>query len=440
MNRLFRQVDNAPLIVFRIFFGALLALETFGAIVTGWVRANLVVPTYTFPYIGFEWLKPLPGNGMYIWFAAMGVLGILIMLGYRYRLSLGLFTVFWFAAYLMQKASYNNHYYLLFLICVIMLLLPANAAMSWDARKNPAIRNDAMPQWCSIVMVAQIAIVYFFAALSKFYPGWVNGLFIQEMLSVPAGRYHISLFRQHAFHVFIAYAGILFDLFIIPLFLWRKTRTLALVASLLFHLFNAVFLQIGIFPFFALSFAVFFYPPSRIRALFFRHKAEVNFVAKEWIPKKVFYGIFIPYFVLQISLPLRHYFIKGDVLWTEEGHRLSWRMMLRVRDGDLDYKIVNKKTGEEIPYNYRLELTHKQLVFVQSKPDGIWQMAQHIRREFEAKGIKVQIYASAWCSINNGPRRPLINPDVDLCSVKWSQLFHNEWITDYKGSGEALGD
>ena len=141
-NRLFTQIDNAPLIVFRIFLGFLLACETFGAIITGWVKSNLAEPKFTFSHIGFEWLQPLPGYGMYFYFAAMGILGLLIMAGYKYRWSLGLFTLLWTGTYLMQKTSYNNHYYLLILVCVIMWFLPANRYASIDAAQNPGIKKN----------------------------------------------------------------------------------------------------------------------------------------------------------------------------------------------------------------------------------------------------------------------------------------------------------
>ncbi|HSR60491.1 MAG TPA: HTTM domain-containing protein, partial [Robiginitalea sp.] len=62
---LFSRIDNSPLVLFRICFGVLIALECFGAIATGWVRRTLVEPEFTFPFIGFEWLQPLPGMGMY---------------------------------------------------------------------------------------------------------------------------------------------------------------------------------------------------------------------------------------------------------------------------------------------------------------------------------------------------------------------------------------
>ena len=112
--QLFKRIDNAPLIIFRIFFGLLLAAESFGAIATGWVRRVFVDAQFTFSHIGMEWLQPLPGNGMYFYFVVMGISGILVMLGYRYRLSLLTFTILWAGVYFMQKSSYNNHYYLLF--------------------------------------------------------------------------------------------------------------------------------------------------------------------------------------------------------------------------------------------------------------------------------------------------------------------------------------
>ena len=123
---LFRKIDNAQLVVFRIFYGLLVAAECYGAIATGWVRRTMVEPKFTFSFIGFEWLQPLPGNGMYIYFAVMGTLGLLIALGYKYRFSALGFAIMWTGVYLMQKTSYNNHYYLLMLLAYIMAIFPAN--------------------------------------------------------------------------------------------------------------------------------------------------------------------------------------------------------------------------------------------------------------------------------------------------------------------------
>lgn len=104
---------------------------------------------------------------------------------------------------------------------------------------------------------------------------------------------------------------------------------------MIFHIFNSITLQIGIFPFFALTFALFFYEPETIRRLFLEksQKLEDENLSQNLYGKRIVYFLMIPYLIIQIALPLRHHFIEGDVLWTEEGHRLSWRMMLRERNG-----------------------------------------------------------------------------------------------------------
>ena len=158
-NRLlFQKIDNSPLIIFRIFFGFLIACESFGAIATGWVRRNLIEPRYTFPFIDFDWLQPLPGAGMYLYFFTMGVFGLCIAVGYKYRFSIISFTVLWTAVYLMQKTAYNNHYYLLILISLFMCFMPAHKNYSLDIKKTPDQRTDAMYSYVKWVIVLQLFI------------------------------------------------------------------------------------------------------------------------------------------------------------------------------------------------------------------------------------------------------------------------------------------
>lgn len=429
-QRLFLQIDNAPLIIFRIFLGFLLACETFGAIATGWVKSNLVDPTYTFSHIGMEWLQPLPGYGMYAYFIVMGILGLLVMVGYRYRLSMGLYTLLWAGAYFMQKTSYNNHYYLLLLVCLMMLFLPAHRYASIDAKRNPSIQKLTMPAWCSWVMIIQVTIVYFYATLAKFYPGWLNGTFIHNLLNQSVTNPTLNeIMTQPWFYLFITYAGMAFDLMVVPLMLFKRTRTMAFVASLIFHIFNSITLQIGIFPFFALSFAVFFYPPDTIRKLFFKKKPVAQDAGQPTNEgKNILKYFFVPYLILQLLLPLRHYLIKGDVLLTEEGHRLSWRMMLRARGGFTNFKVVDKKTGELLPFDIHGAFTHKQISSMETKPDMIWQTAQYIHKHFAEKGKDVAVYANTRVNINSGPFFTLIDPKTDLAAAKWNYFFHCDWI------------
>jgi vitamin K-dependent gamma-carboxylase len=437
-NFFFKPIDNAPLIVFRILFGALVAAESFGAIATGWVKEVLINPEFTFSHIGFEWIQPLPGYGMYFYFATMGVLGLLMMIGYKYRLSAFLFAILWLVVYLMQKSAYNNHYYLLALVAFIMVILPAHRYASFDAKQNVAIKKLTMPRWISLFMIALICIVYFYATVAKFYPDWLDGTVTRNLFSSKK-EYPIVgfLFDKHWFHLFIAYAGIGFDGLVVPLLLWSRTRTIALLASLFFHLFNAVIIQIGIFPFFALSFILFFYNPKTIRKIFLRKKPEISVNNEhDFELKSAFLYLLIPFFVVQLLLPLRHNFIEGNVFWTEEAHRHSWRMMLRSRWGTATFNVVDKKTGEILPQYNTEKLSKKQLRSLNTKGDFMWQMAQRIKKEYALKNIDVSVYIDAKVSLNGKPMLQYTNPSIDIAATKWKQWSHNEWIVLY--SNEVL--
>lgn len=433
LSALLKPIDNAQLVLFRIVFGLLIALHCLQSINSDWVRRNFMLPTYTFSHIGMEWLQPLPGNGMLYYFYAMAILGILISIGLFYRWSLVLFTILWAGVYFMQKTAYNNHHYLLLLLSIMMLFLPANSASSVDARIKPSLRRSHIPQWCIWVLILQVGIVYFYATVAKLYPDWLDGTFTREMLSKHATPTLKSLYSQKWFYLFIAYAGILFDLLVVPLLLWRRTRLLAFIASLIFHLFNKIHLGIGIFPFLALSFTLLFFPPETIRKIFFRTKVLPAITSvKDNYGKRLLLYFFVPYFIFQLLFPLRHWLIEGDVLWTEEGHRLSWRMMLRNRSGYSKFYVVDHQTKEKKRYKLKRILTKKQIRGMQTKPDMIWQTAKKIKEDYEKQGKKVSIYIDSKVSINKKPLQRLIDPNVDFAEARWNYFTHNEWILRYK--------
>ena len=431
LNRfLFQKIDNSPLIIFRIFLGLLIASEGFGAIMTGWVRRTLVEPQFTFNFIGFEWLQPLPGMGMYFYFALMGVLGLFIAFGYKYRWSMVAFALMWWGVYLMQKTSYNNHYYLLALIASIMCFLPAHRAYSIDAKKNPALQTDGMFAYVKWIMVLQLLIVYTYAAIAKLYGDWLDFTFLKLLMESKSHYWLIGdLFKVAWFQKFIGISGFLFDLLVIPALLWKPTRNIAFGCAIFFHLFNSIVFQIGIFPYMALAFTVFFYEPETIRKIFFKKKKvfeKSSLVVPNFRNALLIIGGI--YFIVQILLPVRHHFIEDDVLWTEEGHRLSWRMMLRSRNGRVVFLVVNKENKKSKHIRLSDFLTKKQRSKIGSYPDFMWQFAQHLKKEHAAIGEDIEVYVDSKVSINGRPPQQLINPNVDLASVKWDHLRHHEWI------------
>lgn len=426
---LFKKTDNAQLAVFRILYGLLVSAECYGAIATGWVRKTLVEPKFTFSFINFEWLQPLPGNGMYIYFAIMGTLGILIALGYKYRFSAFAFALMWSGVYLMQKTSYNNHYYLLMLIGFIMALLPANRNASLDSKLNPDIHSHSMYNYVRWIIVLQLFIVYTYASVAKLYGNWLDFSVIEILMKGKKDLFLIGDFLQFKWvHKAVAIFGIMFDLLVIPALLWKPTRKPAFVLSLFFHLFNSMVFQIGIFPYLSLAFIVFFFEPQTIRNIFLGTK-QVEIEQQATYPKNRMLTIsaFSIYFMVQL-LPLRHHMFPGDVLWTEEGHRLSWRMMLRSRSGSIGVKVVKQRTGETKRIDLDDHLTKKQARSLACYPDFVWQFAQYLKKEYAKKGEAVQVFVTNRVKVNNSRYHEFIDPKVDLANVPWKHFSHNEWI------------
>ena len=438
---LFSRVDNSPLVVFRAFFGLLIMLEAWGAIATGWVRRIFVDPEFTFNFIGFDFLQIFPGTGphMYAYFVIMGIFGLMVMLGYRYRLAIVGYAIMWSAVYLMQKSAYNNHYYLLMLLLWIMALFPAHTSFSLDAKRNPAIRDESMPNWVPLLIIAQLWIVYTYASIAKLYPDWLDASAPQLLMSGRKNTWLIGDLLQLSWVPWVvAYVGIIFDGLIIPALLWKKTRKWAFGISIFFHLFNSVVFQIGIFPYMSLAFTVFFFPREVIYNIFVKKwKTFYEATQEVRVPKlrNLGLGVIGVYLVIQVLLPSRHWLIDDNVLWSEEGHRLSWRMMLRTKSGTSHFTILDKATNKRTTVKLQDYLSKKQMRNIRTKPDVIWQFAQRLKKEYAEKGQDISVFVKCRIRINGRKSARLIDSKVDLAAVKWNPWKHADWILD---SGDYL--
>ncbi len=435
---LFQQVDNSGLVVFRVVFGFLILAEGWGAIATGWVHETFIEPQFTFTFMGFEWLKPLPGNGMYIYFAVMGTMGLLVMLGLFYRYAIVSYGIMWTCVYLMQKSHYNNHYYLLVLLLAFMALMPAHKYFSLDVRLNRVKQALTCPRWCYIVFILKLFVVYTYASFSKVYDDWLVAAPIENWFLYKKDYWLIGPLLQYKWvHYAVAYGGILFDGLVIPALLWRRTRWLAFGIGLFFHLFNSAVFHIGIFPYMMIGTAVFFFPQAQVRAFFFKKKPPVqvqpvpaNFTLSSL--QKVGVVAFTLYFALQILLPVRYHLYKGNVHWTEEGHRLAWKMMLRAKSGSVSFVVKDPATEKVYVARNRDYVTPNQDRKMAVRPDMIWQLAQRIKKDYQAnKGIaNPQVYIRSRARLNNHKYYPLIDPEVDLGNEPWHRFKSHPWITN----------
>ena len=87
----FKQIAPYSLVFFRIAFGVCMLVEVWRYFKHDWVARYFIIPEFHFTYWPFDFLSPLPGNGMYWLFALLGLCALFIALGCFYRVAATLF-------------------------------------------------------------------------------------------------------------------------------------------------------------------------------------------------------------------------------------------------------------------------------------------------------------------------------------------------------------
>ncbi len=155
-----------------------------------------------------------------------------------------------------------------------------------------------------------------------------------------------------------------------------------------------------------IALTLFFFPGETIRKRFFKRKSAANIpgpVAEPRYSRFIMAALSI-YFIIQIALPLRHILIPGSVLWTEEGHRMAWHMMLRSKSGHISFHGKVPETGEQIEINLHDYFTPLQCRQIAKYPDMTWQAAQILKKIYAKKGYPtIALYAAGEVSLNGGP-------------------------------------
>lgn len=430
-RRLAAPADLASIAVFRMMFGLLLLWEVWRYVSAGWVNGYYVDPAFNFTYAGFSWVRPLPAAGMMAVFAVLGVAALMFALGAWYRSSAIVLAVGYTYVFLLEQARYLNHFYLICLFAAMMVLVPAGRVWSVDALVRPDRRADVAPRWWLALLQTQLAVVYAYAGLAKLNEDWLSG---EPMRAWLADRTDVALigrwFTEEWMVLGMSWGGLLFDLLIIPALLWRRTRVVAVLAAISFHLLNEELFQIGIFPWFAMAATTLFFRPDWPRRIL-RLAPATGAVATSGAGPRLrrTAGVLLVVFVAaQVLVPLRHLAIPGDVAWTEEGHRFAWRMKLRTKSADTAFRVTDPATGATRTLDPRSELESWQATSMQARPDMIAQFARHLADRAEADGFaRPEVRVDATASLNGRPTAVLVDPDVDLAAQPaWD--VHRDWI------------
>ena len=463
--RLFAPVDIAAVVYFRILFYSIMLWDVWRYWQNGWIKEYYIDPTFHFTYYGLGWIRPLPGGAMYALFLALAALAACCLLGFRYRIAAPLFALGNAYVFLLDETTYQNHYYLVSTISILMAVLPANRALSLDARRWPALRSDTAPAWTLWLLRAQVAIPYVYGGLAKLKADWLHG---QPMKMWLAANSDFPVFGRLFTHDWASYvfswSGLLLDLFVVPALLWRPTRLLAYGAVVLFHLTNARLFPIGIFPWLMIGATAIFFPPSwpRLGGLWRparraphrppgrRKKGPAG--APTRTPgltptQRVTLALLGGVLAFQLLMPLRHVLYPGPVSWTEEGLRFAWHMRLRAKQGEATFFVTDPASGGRWEVDPADGLLHHQVENLAVHPDMVLQYAHHLADRWRGDGYgRVEVRAEAYAALNGRDPRPLIDPEVDLAAQPRT-LRHQPWVMPLEeplpagwGSGVSQGD
>ncbi len=438
----FRKTTSAaPLAVFRLLFGLML----FGSIVRfwskGWIAELYIQPRYFFPFYGFEFVRPL-GQYTYLLFAICALSALFVAIGLFYRVAVtSLFLSFTYIE-LIDKSTYLNHYYFTSMVCLLLIFLPAHAYFSVDAYRQRRLLAGTIPAWCIDSLKLFVALLYVFAGLAKLNSDWLlSALPLRIWLPAHNDLPVVGFLFNYGWTPYVfSWFGCLYDLSI-PFLLWyRPTRLWAYAAVVVFHGLTALLFPIGMFPYIMIVTALIFFSANfhltivrkisqllSIPTTFLLAHRTYRFLP---VMAKLTVAVLTLFFAVQFMFPLRYLLYPGELFWTEQGYRFSWRVMLMEKAGYAQFT-VKDRSGHQTIVNNASFLTPLQEKMMATQPDMLLQYAHILQQHYARRGFQnPEVYVDSYVALNGRLGKPLIDQNTNLANEQES--FKNKaWITQF---------
>ena len=452
MDFLFKKNDIASLIFFRIVFGVLATIESISLFSYLHLYKKAFDPEkFHFKYFGFEWVEPMPEPFMSIFFVVLTLLGLCIIVGWRYRLTTLLYAFGFSYTYFLDASFYLNHGYLFMVLCFAMFFYPVHRAYSFDVLQKRVTPIQSVPYWPLFLLKFLMGVVYIYGGIAKLNPDWLNAIPLKFWLANKSDLFLIGPIVAKEWVAYaMSYGGVVLDLFVVLFLLNKKTRPWAFGFVLFFHFINLLIFEIGIFPWMSTALTMLYFSPDFPRRAWswlsakslrmqgigdwwqnlwvkdFNRVEELNYSAFQ---QKTVSLVLIIFCSIQLLLPLRHHLYKGKVLWTEQGHRYSWRMMLRSKYGQGDFKILDPHSKKRITVRAKQYLSKRQAHKMCSHPYMILQFAHYLRDKYEEDGfVDPEVYAHLKIKVNGRPYAHYVDRERDLGKVEWSAFRSIDWL------------
>ena len=366
------------------------------------------------------------------------------MIGLKYKTSIILFFLSFTYIELMDKTTYLNHYYFISILSFLLIFIPANATFSVDNIINQK-KFTNIPRWSVDVLKLLITIVYLYAGIAKINSDWLIEamplkIWLQSKYDLPLiGG---SLLQMEWVHYAMSWGGMLYDLSIPFLLMINKTRIIAFILVLFFHVFTLILFPIGMFPHIMIFSSMIFFSSNFHEKIIYQIRQVITKVSKKVKPKKIeietsdLYVIYkqnltlfvvTSFFIIQILLPFRYQLYPGELFWHEQGYRFSWRVMLIEKIGYTNFKIRSPNDGTSFMVDSSQHLTPFQLKQMSFQPDFILEFAHYLGEKYSTENNKVEVYAESFVALNGRPSKRFIDPDINLINEQES-FKDKTWI------------
>ena len=438
----YAETSIAPLVVFRIIFGLMMFVGTLRFWLKGWIHDFFIKPDHFFHYYGFEWVKPMGDFGMYTIFCLLLICSLSIALGFYYRTSSILFFILFTYVEFVDVTNYLNHYYFISLVSFLLCFLPANLFFSLDTFFYRVKPQERVSNWTLAILKFQLGLVYFFAGIAKLNYDWLFNAMPMSIWLQAKTHWPIlgALFTEKWVAYSCSWVACIFDLTVAFFLLSKRFRPIAYFVLVIFHVITGLMFPIGMFPWIMILVTLIFFSSdfhksiiafiSQIFNIKVQEQNFTRFIVSKGIKRKLLSVFLLTYVLIQLILPIRYLFYPGDLFWTEQGYRFSWRVMLMEKAGTAFFYVTDPETGNRGEVNNCDFLTPNQEKMMATQPDLILQYAHIIKEEVESRGLKNPVInAEVYVTLNGSRSKLFIDPEVDLTTLK-DDFKPKDWIFD----------
>jgi len=461
---LFTQIDASVVSLFRIVFGCFMVYQMMYYFQIDYTYQFMAGPQLLFSYPGLSFMQPLPLGILKIVHVALLLAAVLIAIGLWYRYAITFFFIGFTYFSFIDITLYNNHIYLIALLAFVMIFIDADRKYSISARRTKTHPILKIPAWNQYLLVFLIALPYFYGGIAKLSSNWLDTNLVSIMVDASGASTLSNLFSKEVLVGFLKYGGIVYDLGIVFLLLFKRTRLLGILLVIIFNYTNhsLLFDDIGIFPFLMICSTILFFNAEKVNDFIqsFKNKEKANKVSKKeakrlrklskktasaseivaqpteqlftrtakqtWVT--VCLGVFVLFHLL---FPFRYILVTNNPEWSGQGSRFAWRMKMQAKEViSFNMTIKDNATGATGPIEAKTFLSTNQSMHLLEEPYNVIQFAKFLKPKIEKEyNIKdPSIMADVVVRFNGLPPQPLISPAVDLTQVNERAFAKHEWV------------